>query len=175
MPTIPGIICPPLRGLSFRKTRFPLSGMAPYPMVSRSIPKRSMRLLPIAAGRAGEWCWCRRVLWSTGPIVLRSHVNLHIDRAAILQFTSDFDQYPIVAGNWEGHPAARCQSPLSGTDLEDIAITGGGIIDGNGDAWRWIAKDKTDRRRVACKGCLGRGGDGRRQDLVSIGVLPERI
>jgi polygalacturonase len=81
-------------------------------------------------------------LWSTGPIVLRSHVNLHIDRAAILQFTNDFDQYPIVAGNWEGHPAARCQSPLSGTDLEDIAITGTGVIDGNGDAWRWIAEDR---------------------------------
>src|ERR1700722_14748174 len=76
-------------------------------------------------------------LWSTGPIVLRSNVNLHLDRAAILQFTADKDQYPIVAGNWEGHPAARCQSPISGTDLENIAITGGGIVDGNGDSWRW--------------------------------------
>jgi len=81
-------------------------------------------------------------LFLTGPITLRSNVNLHIDRAAILQFTSDKDQYPIVAGNWEGHPAARCQSPLSGADLENIAITGGGIIDGNGDTWRWIAKDR---------------------------------
>ncbi len=101
-------------------------------------------------------------LWSTGPIVLRSHVNLHIDRAAILQFTTDFDQYPIVAGNWEGHPAARCQSPLSGTDLEDVAITGTGIIDGNGDAWRWIAKDKLTegewRAKVASGGVLTEDG-----------------
>src|SRR6185312_3899573 len=49
--------------------------------------------------------------WPTGPLVLRSGVNLHIDRAAILQFTADFSQYPLVEGNWEGHPAARCQSP----------------------------------------------------------------
>jgi len=81
-------------------------------------------------------------LWLTGPIVLQSNVNLHLDRAAILQLTADKDQYPIVAGNWEGHPAARCQSPISGTNLENIAITGGGIIDGNGDTWRWIAKDR---------------------------------
>jgi polygalacturonase len=97
-------------------------------------------------------------LWLTGPIVLRSNVDFHVDRAAILQFTSDYDQYPIVAGNWEGHPAARCQSPLSGTDLENVAITGGGIIDGNGDAWRWIAKDRlTDgewKKKVASGGVV---------------------
>ncbi|HVS98868.1 MAG TPA: hypothetical protein VHE54_20405, partial [Puia sp.] len=81
-------------------------------------------------------------LWATGPVVLRSGVNLHVDRAAILQFSSDKDLYPIVAGNWEGHPSARCQSPVSATGAENIAITGGGIIDGNGDAWRWIARDR---------------------------------
>ena len=101
-------------------------------------------------------------LWLTGPIVLKSNVNLHIDRAAILQFTEDKDQYPITAGNWEGHPAARCQSPLSGTDLENIAITGGGIIDGNGDAWRWIAKDRlTDsewKKKVAGGGVVTEDG-----------------
>jgi polygalacturonase/pectin methylesterase-like acyl-CoA thioesterase len=81
-------------------------------------------------------------LWLTGPLVLRSGVNLHLDRAAILQFSADKDLYPIIAGNYEGHPAARCQAPISGTGLENVAITGGGIIDGNGDSWRWIAKDR---------------------------------
>ncbi len=101
-------------------------------------------------------------LWLTGPIVLRSNVNLHIDRSAILQFTSDKDQYPIMAGNWEGHPAARCQSPISGTDLENVAITGTGIVDGNGDAWRWIAKDRlTDsewKKKVASGGVVTEDG-----------------
>ena len=100
--------------------------------------------------------------WLTGPIVLKSGVNLHIDRAAILQFSSDFDLYPITAGNWEGHPAARCQSPLSGTNLENIAITGTGIIDGNGDAWRWIAKDRlTDnewKKKIASGGVITEDG-----------------
>jgi polygalacturonase len=101
-------------------------------------------------------------LWVTGPIVLRSHVNLYVARAAILQFTNDHTQYPIVAGNYEGHPATKCQSPLSGTDLEDVAITGMGIIDGNGDSWRWIAKDRLTEAewlaRVASGGVVSEDG-----------------
>ncbi|MGO4876122.1 glycoside hydrolase family 28 protein [Pedobacter psychrotolerans] len=81
-------------------------------------------------------------LWLTGPIELKSNVNLHLKRDAILQFTADFNQYKLVEGNWEGRPAWRNQSPISGTNLENIAITGTGIIDGNGGAWRMVKKDK---------------------------------
>jgi polygalacturonase len=94
-------------------------------------------------------------LWATGPLVLRSHVNLYIARAAILQFTNDHTQYPIVFGNYEGHPAAKCQSPVSGTDLEDVAITGSGIIDGNGDGWRWVRKDSLTEREWRVKVASG--------------------
>jgi len=81
-------------------------------------------------------------LWLTGPIELKSNVNLHLKRDAILQFTADFNQYKLVEGNWEGQPAWRNQSPISGMNLENIAITGTGIIDGNGGAWRMVKKDK---------------------------------
>jgi polygalacturonase len=59
-----------------------------------------------------------------------------------LQFTDDKSQYPLVEGNYEGHAAVRNQSPISGTDLQNIAITGDGIIDGHGEAWRAIGKDR---------------------------------
>ncbi|MFC4211965.1 glycoside hydrolase family 28 protein [Pedobacter lithocola] len=81
-------------------------------------------------------------LWLTGPIELKSNVNLHLKRDAILQFTDDFNQYKLVEGNWEGQPAWRNQSPISGVNLVNIAITGSGIIDGNGGAWRMVKKDK---------------------------------
>ncbi|RZK66564.1 MAG: glycoside hydrolase family 28 protein [Pedobacter sp.] len=81
-------------------------------------------------------------LWLTGPIELKSNVNLHLKRDALLQFTDDFNQYKLVEGNWEGQPAWRNQSPISGFDLENIAITGSGIIDGNGGAWRMVKRDK---------------------------------
>lgn len=81
-------------------------------------------------------------LWLTGPIVMKSNVNLHLQKNALLQFTDDLNQYPMVEGNWEGLPAVRNQSPLSANGAENIAITGNGIIDGNGDAWRMVKKEK---------------------------------
>ncbi len=80
--------------------------------------------------------------WLTGPIVLKSNVNLHLQRNAMLQFPSDFNQYPLVASNWEGLPQMRNQSPISATGATNIAITGFGTIDGAGEAWRMVKKSK---------------------------------
>jgi polygalacturonase len=81
-------------------------------------------------------------LWLTGPIVLKSNINLHLAVGATLLFTEDFNQYPLIEGNWEGIPQMRNQSPISAHKANNIAITGKGIIDGNGDAWRMVKKDK---------------------------------
>lgn len=81
-------------------------------------------------------------LWLTGPIVLKSNVNLHIAAGATLLFTADKSQYPLVEANWEGLPQMRNQSPVSATGAVNIAITGKGIIDGNGDGWRAVKSDK---------------------------------
>jgi polygalacturonase len=81
-------------------------------------------------------------LWLTGPVTLKSNVNLHLATGSTLLFTKDKSQYPLVKANWEGLPQMRNQSPLSATNATNIAITGKGIIDGNGDGWRQVKKDK---------------------------------
>jgi len=83
-----------------------------------------------------------RGMWLTGPLVLKSNVNLHLAANAVLQFTTDFDQYPLINTTYEGLAAVRCQPPVSGNNLENIAITGSGILDGGGDAWRIVKKAK---------------------------------
>jgi polygalacturonase len=97
-------------------------------------------------------------IWLSGPVVLKSNVNVHLSTGATLLFTSDFNQYPLVKGNWEGIPQMRNQSPLSASGATNIAITGNGIIDGNGDAWRMVKKDKLNEtqwsRLVASGGVL---------------------
>jgi polygalacturonase len=98
-------------------------------------------------------------LWLTGPVVLKSNVNLHIVREAVLQFTADFNQYLLVEGNWEGLPSYRNQSPISATNATNIAITGTGIVDGNGDVWRMVKKDKLTetqwKTKIASGGLVG--------------------
>lgn len=101
-------------------------------------------------------------MWLTGPVEMKSNVNLHIVREAVLQFTDDFDRYPLVEGSYEGRRSARCQSPISGVNLVNIAITGRGIIDGNGDAWRMVKRDKLTenewKRKVASGGSVSEDG-----------------
>lgn len=97
-------------------------------------------------------------LWITGPVALKSNVNLHLQRAATLMFTGDKTQYDIVEGSYEGKAAARNQSPIWGKNLENIAITGQGLIDGNGDIWRAVHKPQLTasqwKRRVASGGVV---------------------
>ena len=80
--------------------------------------------------------------WLTDPIVIKSNVNLHISKGALLQFSDNYDDYPLVKTSWEGLDAIRCQSPISATDATNIAITGGGIVDGAGQVWRSVKKEK---------------------------------
>lgn len=94
--------------------------------------------------------------WLTGPVVLLSNINLCIAKDALLQFTDDKIQYKLIEGSYEGLPAYRNQSPISANDAENIAITGGGIIDGNGDAWRAVNHDRLSD--IEWKALLAKGG-----------------
>ncbi|MCX8480488.1 MAG: glycoside hydrolase family 88 protein, partial [Sediminibacterium sp.] len=80
--------------------------------------------------------------WITGPIILKSNVNLHLASGAILCFSPNFNEYPLVISSFEGVDAARCLSPITAENEQNIAITGNGIIDGNGLYWRPIKKEK---------------------------------
>ncbi|KHF40237.1 glycoside hydrolase family 28 protein [Halalkalibacter okhensis] len=81
-------------------------------------------------------------VWLTGPIQLISHLNLHIEAGAILLFKKDFNSYPLILSSFEGEETVRCQSPIDGEYIHDIAITGKGVIDGSGGAWRPVKKFK---------------------------------
>ncbi len=81
-----------------------------------------------------------RGIWLTGPIRLRSNVNLHLEEGALVQFTADLREYDIIETVWEGRPQKRFVSPLHGRGLENVAITGKGVFDGAGDQWRPVLK-----------------------------------
>ncbi len=80
-------------------------------------------------------------VWLTGPIVLRSNVDLHVTKDAIILFSPDKSLYPILPPD-EGTGGALCTPPISATHITNFSITGQGVIDGNGEAWRPVKRFK---------------------------------
>lgn len=78
----------------------------------------------------------------TGPIELKSNVNLHLDDNAYVLFTKSKEEYPLQFTDYEGQRRIRALSPISANNCHDIALTGNGIMDGNGHLWRGIKKFK---------------------------------
>ena len=81
-------------------------------------------------------------IWFTGPIGLKSNTELHLSDNAIIVFSTDQDLYPIIDTNFEGLDVRRCLSPIHAEGAHDIAITGKGVIDGSGAAWREVKRRK---------------------------------
>ncbi|MBL0025457.1 MAG: GDSL family lipase [Saprospiraceae bacterium] len=98
--------------------------------------------IDIANAAGGGTVFIPSGLWITGPIILKSNVNLHLDQGALLQFIDDRSHYPIVETTWEGQKAFRCQAPIWSVGQSNIAITGKGIIDGSGQLWKSVKKSK---------------------------------
>ena len=71
-----------------------------------------------------------------GPIHLKSNVNLHIEEGARIFFSNNPDSYlPAVKVRWEGTVCYNYSPLIYGYQLENVAITGKGIIDGAAREW----------------------------------------
>jgi len=81
-------------------------------------------------------------VWFTGPIVLKSKIDFHLEMGAVVLFSGDDSLYPIIETSFEGLNTRRCQSPISAFNETNIAITGFGVIDGNGQYWRPVQRAK---------------------------------
>lgn len=80
--------------------------------------------------------------WMTGAIEMQSNVNLYLDYNAFVSFTTNISDYRLVDTDFEGSPSKRCIAPISGTHLQNIAITGHGVFDGSGERWRPVKRSK---------------------------------
>ena len=85
-------------------------------------------------------------VWPTGPIVLKSNVNLVVSNGATLQFSTVHEHYmPAVLTRWEGIDCYNTKPLIYAYDAVNVAITGKGIIDGGGneETW-WYMKGRTE-------------------------------
>lgn len=76
----------------------------------------------------------------TGAITLKSHVNLVVEKGAVLQFVFEPELYPVVPTRWEGLDCWNNSPCIYAYKQTDVAITGEGTIDGGGTNetwWKW--------------------------------------
>lgn len=84
--------------------------------------------------------------WLTGPIHLKSHIDLHLEEGATLVFSDDFEDYlPPVLVRAGGIELYNYSPLIYARNCENIAITGPGFLDGNADKW-WPWKSEETRR-----------------------------
>ena len=92
----------------------------------------------------------------TGPLFLKSHLTLELQKGAVLSMVTDQNKYPILPGvtfptgegddlllgSQEGNPLDTFASALNGIGIEDVLIIGEGVIDGRAQDGIWWVNPK---------------------------------
>jgi polygalacturonase len=74
----------------------------------------------------------------TGAIHLRSNIDLHVTKNAVVKFSQDTTDYlPLVYTRWEGVELYNYSAFIYARGVENVAITGRGTLDGQADATHW--------------------------------------
>jgi polygalacturonase len=80
----------------------------------------------------------------TGPLYLKSNVNLYVSKEARIRFSTDPKKYlPVVYTRWEGIECMNYSALIYAFEEKNIAVTGEGILDGQGSNdlwWTWNGK-----------------------------------
>ena len=79
-------------------------------------------------------------IFVSGPIALKSNVTLNIETGATLLGSPDHADYAAITE----FRASGVQSLITATNASNVAITGGGIVDGNGESWWAMSKGAKD-------------------------------
>jgi polygalacturonase len=95
----------------------------------------------------------------TGPIHLKSNVNLHISKDATVRFSVDPNAYlPVVYTRFEGVECMGRSPLIYAYEQENIAITGEGTLDGQASDENWWRWKRTQRDDVAALRKQGESG-----------------
>ena len=163
-------------------TKFPdfAKSIVEYGAVGDGLTKNSMAFkaaIEEVNAKGGGKVIVPRGIWLTGPITLLSNVNLHLEDGSLIIFSKDKDDYPLIETSFEGLNTVRCLSPINAYQVENIAITGKGTIDGSGDAWRSVKKSKMTRisgKNSSSPAASLKGPTGILRSLSSMATRPVR-
>ena len=100
-------------------------------------------------------------VWETGPVCLKSNVELHLEEGAVLRFVDDPNAYlPAVRVAWEGVECYNLSPLVYAYAATNIAITGKGMIEPKMGFWRnWFGTTKPTTRKIWNKLVFEWGGN----------------
>ncbi|CAM3419662.1 glycoside hydrolase family 28 protein [Pontibacter korlensis] len=82
----------------------------------------------------------------SGPIYLKSNVNLHLEKGAKILFSTNPNDYlPLVHTRWEGVELMNYSPLIYAFEEKNIAVTGEGTLDGQASEtnwWPWKGREK---------------------------------
>ena len=108
--------------------------------------------------------------YMTGPITIKSNVNLHVEKDAELIFAFDRTLYPLVYTRWEGLDLYNYQPCIYAIDCVNIGLTGEGTINGNGsnENWWYMKGNKNHGYKEGVDEWQGTSKVGPRADLIKM-------
>jgi polygalacturonase len=101
------------------------------------------RAIGEASGSGGGRVVVPEGVFLTGAIHLKSGVNLHTAKGAVVRFVPDARRYPIVLTRFEGLECMNYSPFVYAFEQRNIAITGEGTFDGQASCehwWGWSGK-----------------------------------
>jgi polygalacturonase len=108
----------------------------------RTLDSRALQTaIDLCAERGGGTVYLPAGQYLTGSLFLRSNISLHLDSGAVIFGSENPEDYPIIHARWEGKHQDTYAPLIAGQNLNNIAVTGRGTIDGRGASW-WKAKEE---------------------------------
>lgn len=105
----------------------------------------------INACPANSRVWIPKGVYKVSSLFLKSDLILELDEDAVLSAYTERSKFPILPGliesydesseynlgSWEGNPLDSFASIITGINVHNVVITGGGILDGNASFENW--------------------------------------
>lgn len=130
---------------TFLKTQIPNREKTVQPLAETStdaLPMLQESIDNLAAAGGGKLIVKSGKYYLCGPLVMRSNIELHLSKGALLLFSGKPEHFlPVVPTRWEGTELMGRSAMIYANGCHDISITGKGVIDAQGgEMARWGMK-----------------------------------
>jgi len=141
-----------VKGIASPTFRDNTCNIVDYGAEENSMPKNTLafkKAIADCASMGGGVVLVPSGTWITGAIHLKDNINLHITKESTILFSGNPTDYlPVVKTRFIGLELYNYSPMIYAKDCQNIAITGKGTIDGNGQSDKWKPFIKNQKKAI---------------------------